>query len=60
MLVAIGNIPSYGGGMKVTPNAIVDDGNRAAVGRGGPGAAQFHPAVGGASRQPAAADAAHR
>jgi diacylglycerol kinase (ATP) len=26
MLVAAGNIPSYGGGMKVTPNAIMDDG----------------------------------
>jgi diacylglycerol kinase (ATP) len=26
MLVAVGNIPSYGGGMKVTPDAVVDDG----------------------------------
>jgi diacylglycerol kinase (ATP) len=26
MLVTIGNIPSYGGGMKVTPGAILDDG----------------------------------
>jgi diacylglycerol kinase (ATP) len=26
MLVAAGNIPSYGGGMKVTPDAIMDDG----------------------------------
>jgi diacylglycerol kinase (ATP) len=26
MLVAAGNIPSYGGGMKVTPDAILDDG----------------------------------
>jgi diacylglycerol kinase (ATP) len=26
MLVTVGNIPSYGGGMKVTPNAVVDDG----------------------------------
>jgi diacylglycerol kinase (ATP) len=26
MLVVAGNIPSYGGGMKVTPDAVVDDG----------------------------------
>jgi diacylglycerol kinase (ATP) len=26
MLVTVGNIPSYGGGMKVTPDAVVDDG----------------------------------
>ena len=26
MLVVVGNIPSYGGGMKVTPDAVVDDG----------------------------------
>jgi diacylglycerol kinase (ATP) len=26
MLVTIGNIPSYGGGMRVTPGAILDDG----------------------------------
>jgi diacylglycerol kinase (ATP) len=26
MLVTVGNIPSYGGGMKVSPNAVVDDG----------------------------------
>jgi diacylglycerol kinase (ATP) len=26
MLVVVGNIPSYGGGMRVTPDAVVDDG----------------------------------
>jgi diacylglycerol kinase (ATP) len=26
MLVTVGNIPSYGGGMKVTPDAVIDDG----------------------------------
>jgi diacylglycerol kinase (ATP) len=26
MLVVVGNTPSYGGGMRVTPNALVDDG----------------------------------
>jgi len=26
MLVTVGNIPSYGGGMKVSPDAVVDDG----------------------------------
>jgi diacylglycerol kinase (ATP) len=26
MLVAVGNAPSYGGGMKVCPSAVMDDG----------------------------------
>jgi diacylglycerol kinase (ATP) len=26
MLVAVGNLPSYGGGMRITPDAVVDDG----------------------------------
>ena len=40
--------------------AVAVPGNCAAAAAGGPGAAQFHPAVAGAARQPAAADAAHR
>lgn len=26
MLVAVGNIPSYGGGLRITPDAVIDDG----------------------------------